>query len=84
MAEPVRGGLQALPESQTEAAQALGPRLLAHPAHDRAAAGLAHRLPAMTNEFISLFKSTTLVLIVSIFDCWASPRQRSPTRPGSA
>src|SRR5229473_338351 len=25
-------------------------------------------LPAMTNEFISLFKSTTLVLIVSIFD----------------
>ena len=25
-------------------------------------------LPAMTNEFISLFKSTTLVLIVSLFD----------------
>lgn len=25
-------------------------------------------LPAMTNEFIALFKNTTLVLIVSIFD----------------
>jgi general L-amino acid transport system permease protein len=68
MAEAVRGGLQALPEGQTEAAQALGlgywriQRLIVLPQALRIA------LPAMTNEFISLFKSTTLVLIVSIFD----------------
>jgi general L-amino acid transport system permease protein len=47
MAEAVRGGLQALPEGQAEAAQALGlgraPGLLAHTAHDRAAAGAQDR-----------------------------------------
>jgi general L-amino acid transport system permease protein len=68
MAEAVRGGLQALPEGQVEAAQALGlgywriTRLIVLPQ------ALRISLPAMTNEFISLFKSTTLVLIVSIFD----------------
>jgi general L-amino acid transport system permease protein len=68
MAEAVRGGLQALPEGQTEAAQALGlgywriQRMIVLPQALRIA------LPAMTNEFIALFKNTTLVLIVSIFD----------------
>ena len=68
MAEAVRGGLQAVPDGQTEAAQALGlgywriQRMIVLPQALRIA------LPAMTNEVISLFKSTTLVLIVSIFD----------------
>src|SRR6266508_1905004 len=68
MAEAVRGGLQALPDGQAEAAQALGlgywriTRLIVLPQALRIA------LPAMTNEFIALFKNTTLVLIVSIFD----------------
>jgi general L-amino acid transport system permease protein len=68
MAEAVRGGLQALPEGQAEAAQALGlgywriQRMIVLPQ------ALRISLPAMTNEFISLFKSTTLVLIVSLFD----------------
>jgi general L-amino acid transport system permease protein len=68
MAEAVRGGLQAVPEGQTEAAQAIGlgywriQRMIVLPQALRIA------LPAMTNEVISLFKNTTLVLIVSIFD----------------
>jgi general L-amino acid transport system permease protein len=68
MAEAVRGGLQALPEGQQEAATALGlgywraTSLIILPQAIRIA------LPAMTNEFISLVKSTTLVLIVSILD----------------
>jgi general L-amino acid transport system permease protein len=68
MAEAVRGGLQALPDGQTEAAQALGlgywriMRLIVLPQ------ALRISLPAMTNEFISLFKSTNLLLVVSIFD----------------
>jgi general L-amino acid transport system permease protein len=68
MAEAVRGGLQAVPDGQTEAAQALGlgywriQRKIVLPQ------ALHIALPAMTNEFIALFKNTTLVLIVSIFD----------------
>jgi general L-amino acid transport system permease protein len=68
MAEAVRGGLQAVPEGQVEAAQALGlgywriVRMIVLPQ------ALRISLPAMTNEFISLFKSTNLLLVVSIFD----------------
>ena len=68
MAEAVRGGLQAVPDGQAEAAQALGlgywriQRMIVLPQALRIA------LPAMTNEVIALFKNTTLVLIVSIFD----------------
>ena len=68
MAEVVRGGLQAIPEGQTEAAQALGlgywrtMRLVVLPQ------ALRISIPGLVNEFISLFKNTTLVLIVSLFD----------------
>ena len=68
MSKAVRGGLQALPDGQVEAAQALGlgywriTRLIVLPQALRIA------LPVMTNEFIALFKNTTLVLIVSLFD----------------
>ncbi len=68
MAEVVRGGLQAIPEGQTEAAHALGlgywrtMRLVVLPQALRIA------IPGLVNEFISLFKNTTLVLIVSLFD----------------
>lgn len=68
MAEAVRGGLQALPTGQSEAATALGlnywqsTRLIVLPQAIRIS------LPAMTNEFIALIKNTTLVLVVSILD----------------
>ncbi|TCT02657.1 amino acid ABC transporter permease [Aquabacter spiritensis] len=68
MAEVVRGGLQAIPKGQYEGAMAVGLR-----------SGLMMRLvilpqalklviPGIVNNFIGLFKDTTLVLIVSIFD----------------
>ncbi|QCI65109.1 amino acid ABC transporter permease [Phreatobacter stygius] len=68
MAEAVRGGLQAIPKGQSEAAAAasLGywttTRLIVLPQALRIA------MPAMTNEFIALVKNTSLVSIVSIFD----------------
>src|SRR5689334_18115246 len=68
MAEAVRGGLQALPEGQAEAAQALGLGYWRIQQKIVLPQALRIALPAMTNEFISLFKSTTLVLIVSLFD----------------
>jgi general L-amino acid transport system permease protein len=65
IAEVVRGGLQAVPNGQAEAAQALGlgpwktMRLIVLPQALRAT------IPAMVGQFISLFKDTTLVVIVA-------------------
>lgn len=85
MAEVVRGGLQAIPKGQYEGAMAMGltwsqmMRLIILPQ------ALTLVIPGIVNSFISLFKDTTLVLIVSIFDFlgqlrasftdpnWASP-----------
>jgi general L-amino acid transport system permease protein len=68
MAEAVRGGLQALPKGQYEAATALGLRYWRVTGMIILPQALRIALPAMTNEFIALVKNTSLVLIVSIFD----------------
>jgi general L-amino acid transport system permease protein len=68
MAEAVRGGLQAIPEGQHEAATALGLGYWRATAFIVLPQALRIALPAITNEFIALVKSTTLVLIVSILD----------------
>jgi general L-amino acid transport system permease protein len=68
MAEVVRGGLQAIPRSQFEAAQALGLgywRMMGFVVLPQA---LKLVIPGIVNSFIALFKDTTLVLIVAIFD----------------
>jgi general L-amino acid transport system permease protein len=68
LAETIRGGLQAIPKGQFEGAQALGlgywqlMGLIVMPQ------ALKMVIPGIVNSFISLFKDTTLVLIVSIFD----------------
>jgi general L-amino acid transport system permease protein len=67
-AEVIRGGLQAIPRGQEEAASALGL------GHWRAMAlvtlpqAFRNVIPGLVNSFIALFKDTTLVLIVAIFD----------------
>jgi general L-amino acid transport system permease protein len=85
MAEVVRGGLQAIPKGQIEAAQALGlpywntMNLIVLPQ------ALRIVIPGIVNSFISLFKDTTLVTVVGLYDLmgiviagfadakWASP-----------
>ena len=68
MAEVVRGGLQAIPRGQTEAAQALGlsawrtQRLVVLPQ------ALTLVIPGLVNTFIGLFKDTTLVAAVGALD----------------
>jgi general L-amino acid transport system permease protein len=68
LAEVVRGGLQALPKGQVEAAQSLGlsywqaTRLIVLPQ------ALRLVVPAIVNTFISTFKDTSLVTIVSLYD----------------
>ncbi len=68
MAEAVRGGLQALPKGQGEAAAALGLGYWQTTGLIILPQALRISLPAMTNEFIALIKNTTLVLVVSILD----------------
>lgn len=67
-AEVVRGGLQAIPRGQAEAASALGLSswkttfLVVMPQ------ALRHVIPGLVNSFIALFKDTSLVSIVALFD----------------
>ena len=68
MAEAVRGGMQAVPEGQQEAATALGLSYWRTTSLIILPQALRIALPAMTNEFIALVKNTTLVLVVSILD----------------
>ena len=68
MAEAVRGGLQALPKGQREAATALGLTYWKATGFIILPQALRISLPAITNEFIALVKNTTLVLVVSILD----------------
>ena len=73
-AEVVRGGLAAIPRGQGEAASALGLSwwkttfLIVLPQ------ALRHVIPGLVNSFIALFKDTSLVSIVALFDLLGSLR----------
>lgn len=68
IAEVVRGGLQAIPSGQYEAANSMGlkywqsMRLIVLPQ------ALKISIPGIVNTFIGLFKDTTLVLIIGLLD----------------
>jgi general L-amino acid transport system permease protein len=68
MAETIRGGLAALPRGQYEAADSLGldywkaQRLIVMPQ------ALKVSIPGIVNNFIGLFKDTTLVTFIGILD----------------
>ena len=68
MAEVIRGGLQAIPRGQYEAARALGLSYWKMMAFVILPQALKLVIPGMVNSFIALFKDTTLVLVVAIFD----------------
>jgi general L-amino acid transport system permease protein len=68
LAEVVRGGLQAIPRGQFEGAMALGLGYWRAMGFVILPQALRLIIPGMVNSFISLFKDTTLVLIVAIFD----------------
>ncbi len=68
MAEVARAGLNAVPRGQGEAAQALGLGRVATLRFVILPQALAAVIPAIVNNFVALFKDTTLVAIVGIFD----------------
>lgn len=85
-AEVIRGGLQAIPRGQPEAASALGLSYWKTTGLIVMPQALRHVIPGLVNSFIALFKDTTLVLIVAIFDLlgqlrasFADPNWATPT-----
>ncbi len=68
MAEVVRGGLQAIPKGQFEAAAALGLGYWKSMTLIVLPQALKLVIPGIVNTFIALFKDTSLVLIIGLFD----------------
>jgi general L-amino acid transport system permease protein len=87
MAEVVRGGMQAIPRGQYEAGASLGLGYWQRMGFIVLPQALKHVIPGIVNNFISLFKDTSLVYIVGMKDLleavktkndaleWASPTQ---------
>lgn len=68
MAETIRGGLQAIPKGQYEGADSLGLGYWQKMSLIVMPQALKLVIPGIVNNFIGLFKDTTLVLIISMFD----------------
>ncbi|HZQ05255.1 MAG TPA: amino acid ABC transporter permease [Anaerolineae bacterium] len=68
IAEVVRGGLQAIPRGQIEAAHALGLNSILTLLLIILPQALRITIPALMGQFISLFKDTSLVAIVGLLD----------------
>jgi general L-amino acid transport system permease protein len=85
-AEVIRGGLQAIPRGQSEAASALGLSWWKTTALIVLPQAMRHVIPGLVNSFIALFKDTSLVLIVALFDllgqlraAFSDPNWATPT-----
>lgn len=68
IAEVVRGGLQAIPKGQIEAADAMGLRYWQSMRLVVLPQALKISIPGIVNTFVGLFKDTTLVVIIGLTD----------------
>lgn len=68
MAEAVRGGLQAVPQGQRDAARAVGFGPVRTAALIVLPQALRIAIPALVNTFIGVFKDTTLLYVIGLFD----------------
>ena len=68
MAEAIRGGLQAIPKGQYEAADGLGLNYWQKMLKIILPQALAIAIPPLVNTFISFFKDTSLVIIIGLYD----------------
>ncbi len=68
IAEVVRGGLQAIPKGQYEAAAAMGLGYWRSTLLVILPQALKLVIPGIVNTFIALFKDTSLVIIIGLFD----------------
>ena len=72
LAEVVRGGLQAIPQGQYDAADALGLGYWRKTGTVILPQALRIAIPPLVNTFIGLFKDTSLVVIIGLFDLLTS------------
>lgn len=68
MAEVIRGGLQALPKGQLEAAESLGLNYSQAMRFIILPQALKISIPGIVNTFIGLFKDSTLVIVIGLLD----------------
>ncbi len=68
LAEVVRGGLQAIPRQQDEAALALGHGYWQRTWYVTLPQALRIAIPPLVNTFIGFFKDTSLVVVIGLFD----------------
>jgi general L-amino acid transport system permease protein len=68
LAEVIRGGLQAIPKGQYDAAHALALPFWRRTYLIILPQALRIAVPALVNNFVALFKDTSLVLIIGLFD----------------
>lgn len=68
MAEVIRGGLQAIPKGQYEAADALGLNYFSKMTFIVLPQAIKLVIPGIVNTFIGMFKDTSLVTIISMYD----------------
>lgn len=85
-AEVIRGGLNAIPRGQAEAASALGLSYWKTTGLVVMPQALRHVIPGLVNSFIAMLKDTSLVSIVALFDLlgqlrasFADPTWSTPT-----
>ncbi len=77
VAEVIRGGLQALPKGQFEAADAMGMSYWQKTGLIILPQALKLVIPPTMNTFIGLFKDTTLIIIISMYDFLGAVRLAS-------
>ncbi|EJC6608344.1 amino acid ABC transporter permease, partial [Escherichia coli] len=75
VAEVVRGGLQALPKGQYEAAESLALGYWKTQGLVILPQALKLVIPGLVNTIIALFKDTSLVIIIGLFDLFSSVQQ---------
>ncbi|RWR01581.1 amino acid ABC transporter permease [[Pantoea] beijingensis] len=75
VAEVVRGGLQALPKGQYEAAESLALGYWRMQGLVILPQALKMVIPGLVNTIIALFKDTSLVIIIGLFDLFSSVQQ---------
>ena len=80
LAENVRGGLQSIHSGQREASKALGMSTLQETVFITLPQALRAVIPALVGQIIALFKDTSLVTIVGLFDFLHMARQVIPAQ----